>query len=1012
MENKTTEQLLQEIAELRRRLAELEAAEAEHKRVVEALRGSEALFHSLIESLPQNIFSKDLEGRFTFANQRYCLTEGKSLADIIGKTDFDLHPPELAEKYRRDDRWVIENKCTLEMEEEHQPKNGERFHVQVIKTPVYDANGQVTGILGIFWDITERKQAEEALESRVKQLAALSRASQVVTASLELDQVLAEIVSLASQVSASDYTSVVLVDETGHIRRSTENIPGIPTIKYRVRKGGVTDWILGSRQAVIVDEIGEDGSISPAPGEGAPRTANPHIIKAGIKSFAALPLEVRGRLLGVLYLHSLRPAAFHDQLPLLTAFANQAAIAIENARLYEALEQELAERRRAEEALRESEAQLRWITDNMLDMISQVDSHGIIRYVSPSVRNLGYDPEDLLEKSAFELVHPDDVERMSDEVDKSIKAHEPAIKIEYRYKHADGHYLYLESVCNLLYDDKGRFAGAIFGTRDVTERQQLEQQLLTIHELGQKLVLIRDEQEIANSVVEAAHQVLKLQVCSLWMVDEEQNALVIAAHRSPSQIPHQHLLPLDSEQGITVTVARTGESIYLPDVSQDPRYISLGFPARSELCLPLKVGDKVIGVLNAESDCLDAFSPADVQLMEALANAAAGALENARLYEERERQTAQLELINRIGQELATTLDMPTLARIVYQYISRLMDTPHMVISRYDPQTRLIHADFAIVDGEETDVSAFAPIPLEPDTGLQSKVIVTARPLIVDDLQAQLRQVKTVHYVQERDSSKPQSALYAPLLAGERVIGVLNVQSYRPKAYSAEDARLLTTIASQLALAIENARLFQAEQKRAQQLAIINELGQALATTLDLPTVYRTAGKYVQRLVDCASFGISLFDPEQQTITADFVISDGVELDVNQFPPLVYEPQARTGRSKAIASGQSVVVHDLPGAARTSNQVYSIGGEPVPQSALYVPMLVEGQVIGLLELQSYLPDAYRQEDVELLATAANQIGLSIQNARLFRETLRLKEFNESIVQSMAEGIVVEDTEGN
>ena len=351
MKDKTEVQLLRELAELRQRIAELEAEEAERKRVMETLRSSEALFHSLIESLPQNIFSKNVEGQFTFANQRYCMTEGKSLADIIGKTDFDLHPLELAKKYREDDRRVIETERTLELEEEHQPKNGERSYVQVIKTPVYDSSGQVTGVLGIFWDITERKQAEAAQELRIKQLAALSRASQAVTASLELDQVLAEIVSLTSEVVAADYISVVLVDASGLMGQSAENVPGVPAIKYRVREEGLTSWIVRSRQAVIIDEIGEDGAIIPNLGEGAPRLANPLIVQAGVKSVAGLPLMVKDRLLGVLHLHSLHPGTFHGQLSLLTAFANQVAIAIENARLYEALKQELVERQRVEQLL-------------------------------------------------------------------------------------------------------------------------------------------------------------------------------------------------------------------------------------------------------------------------------------------------------------------------------------------------------------------------------------------------------------------------------------------------------------------------------------------------------------------------------------------------------------------------------------------------------------------------------------------------------------------------------------
>jgi len=132
----------------------------ERKQAEEALKASKLLFHLLIESLPQNIYAKDIDGRFVFANQHYCATQGKALEEIVGKTDFELHPPELAEKYHMDDFRVIETGKTIELVEEHQPVGEKKFFVQVIKTPFNDSKGQTAGTLGIFWDITKHKQEE------------------------------------------------------------------------------------------------------------------------------------------------------------------------------------------------------------------------------------------------------------------------------------------------------------------------------------------------------------------------------------------------------------------------------------------------------------------------------------------------------------------------------------------------------------------------------------------------------------------------------------------------------------------------------------------------------------------------------------------------------------------------------------------------------------------------------------------------------------------------------------
>jgi diguanylate cyclase (GGDEF)-like protein/PAS domain S-box-containing protein len=124
----------------------------------------------LIENLPQNIYAKDLDGRFIFANQHYCAIQNKRLDEIVGKTDYELHPRELAEKYRADDRQVLETGRVLEMEEEHAPIGGKKIFVQVIKTPFFDSKGQTAGTLGIFWDISDRKRAEIELRIARDQL--------------------------------------------------------------------------------------------------------------------------------------------------------------------------------------------------------------------------------------------------------------------------------------------------------------------------------------------------------------------------------------------------------------------------------------------------------------------------------------------------------------------------------------------------------------------------------------------------------------------------------------------------------------------------------------------------------------------------------------------------------------------------------------------------------------------------------------------------------------------------
>lgn len=131
------------------------------KRAEMQLSQSEALYHSLVDAIQQAIFRKDLNERFTFGNQRFCDTIGKPLNEIIGKTDFDFFPAELAAKYQKDDHYVLTTGKHFETIEAYEPVAGETRYVQVLKTPLRDITGQIIGLQGLFWDITERKKAEE-----------------------------------------------------------------------------------------------------------------------------------------------------------------------------------------------------------------------------------------------------------------------------------------------------------------------------------------------------------------------------------------------------------------------------------------------------------------------------------------------------------------------------------------------------------------------------------------------------------------------------------------------------------------------------------------------------------------------------------------------------------------------------------------------------------------------------------------------------------------------------------
>ena len=224
------EQLVVErAADLKRANQSLEAEIAERERTEAVLRDSEALYSSLVENLPVRVLRKDLEGRFTFANESFCRLLGRPLEEILGKTDADFYPPDLAEKYRADDRRVGETGELFECVEEN-TKGGEIRYVQVMKSPVRDAGGAIVGVQAVFWDVTEQKRAAEALQRAKEAAESASRAKSFFLANMshEIRTPMNVIIGmtellLETPISAEQREYLVAVQESGEALLSLIN---------------------------------------------------------------------------------------------------------------------------------------------------------------------------------------------------------------------------------------------------------------------------------------------------------------------------------------------------------------------------------------------------------------------------------------------------------------------------------------------------------------------------------------------------------------------------------------------------------------------------------------------------------------------------------------------------------------------------------------------------------------------------------------------------------------------
>lgn len=244
------------------------------------------------------------------------------------------------------------------------------------------------------------------------------------------------------------------------------------------------------------------------------------------------------------------------------------------------------------------------------------------------------------------LVHPEDRAWVAERMQRGLAGEPVPALSEFRFIHKDGSTRWVRALARRI-----AFAGrpAILASfLDITEERRLSERLNAVGELGRKLVTSRSPEAVARAVVEGACALVGFTEVSLYLLDERANELVLLAHSLGE--PHgPRRLPLSSEKGVVVRAARTGEVQNVADVSQEPAYIRAYPQNRSELALPLKVAGRVVGVLNVESERPAAFGPEEERILTTLADVAAVALENARLFQE-------MEDLRRFHEEIVQTL--------------------------------------------------------------------------------------------------------------------------------------------------------------------------------------------------------------------------------------------------------------------------------------------------------------------------------------------------------------------
>jgi sigma-B regulation protein RsbU (phosphoserine phosphatase) len=356
-------------------------------------------------------------------------------------------------------------------------------------------------------------------------------------------------------------------------------------------------------------------------------------------------------------------------------------------------------------------------------------------------------------------------------------------------------------------------------------------ELAVLAELGREVTSVLDLDHLLQKIPLLIARLASFTVFSVYLLDEQRQDLHIAyAVGYPDDVVDN--LRLQLGQGVVGTAVAEQRAILLDDVAAEPRYLALVPGVKSQLAVPLRHKGKVIGALNLLSDKTAAFTERDEVILRQFAAHVAQAIVNARLFESEREYADTLETLAEIGREMSAILDLNELLTRLAHLVKRLVDYRTFGVALLDEPTQTLEMKVAIKYGDEVDALAAVKV----GQGLVGTAALTREVVLVNDVTQDSRYIAAVKDVR--------SELVVPMLLKDRVIGVFDLESPELNAFSKKHVELLTLLASQAAVAIENARLYEAIRNNELRLDREVRLAQRVQLALlpqDLPKRLRGA---------------------------------------------------------------------------------------------------------------------------------------------------------------------------
>ncbi len=548
--------------------------------------------------------------------------------------------------------------------------------------------------------------------------------------------------------------------------------------------------------------------------------------------------------------------------------------------------------------------------------------------------------------------------------------------------------------------------------RDVTtteallaEEKRRAHELSTLNQIAQAINASLDLDTVLKAILDNLRTLGDYRAARVCLWDEASNSLIVRREANEDLPSGEENSGHWANQTYSDWIVQHRTPLLVPDTSRlselQPPTGKAALFIRAYVGVPLLSGDRLIGTLEMVSDRPGAFTQETLSTLEVVANMASVAIENAQLYAEAMMRADELATLNTLAAVASSSLDPDEILQVVVYSLVQALNCQKAAIFLLDEERRelSLHTSWGL---SENFVAQSQHIPIEPEG--RGQVILDRYPLIVPDI----RKEPSLAYLLPLAEQEGFVAFAdAPMRGRERVLGSLTVYYSQPHVFPPAEVELLTTFANQVAIALENALLYdltdRALTRRVEQLSAIEEIGRELTSTLDLERVFNLLLQRAMGTTGATAGLLALYEEKEQ----------GLRLIAHQgYPEEVLSPYrgdlwplthgligrvVRTGEPALVPNVQEDPAH---GSRR-----------PDTVAQIAVPIVKEKRVLGVVCLESNRSQGFSKDDLHFVSHLAEMAAIAIENARLFQQVREGRDNLQAIVDSIHEGILVFDREG-